>query len=276
MTNEPVVIAYNGSHHCNLALHWAVEWAALLKRPLVAVVADPTPLRHSGAAGWDEETMDRVRARAEEELRDVPDTTVEMHKGPVMAVLLAAAARATLIVVGSRGHGQVAGTLIGSVSQHLARHAACPVVVVRPAAQPAPSRIVVGVDGSGGCADALEFACRRAELTGEPVVAVHGWRLGNVPVDKHGDVPATLVTRMADQERLLAKSIDGLAEKFPDVELRTESIPVVAGHALADASITASLVVVGSRGRGAFEGLLLGSVSQYVLQHAHCPVAIVR
>ncbi|MGL5825999.1 MAG: universal stress protein, partial [Nocardioides sp.] len=66
------------------------------------------------------------------------------------------------------------------------------------------------------------------------------------------------------------------SEKFPDVDLVTESIPVAAGRALADASLTASLVAVGSRGRGAFPGLMLGSVSQYVLGRAHCPVAIVR
>jgi nucleotide-binding universal stress UspA family protein len=191
-------------------------------------------------------------------------------------VLLDAAADAGLLVVGSRGHGQVAGLVAGSVSQHLARHAACPVVVARPVAHPAASRIVVGVDGSGGSDAALEFACRRAELTGENVVVVHGWRDGSATGTTRREVPEQFMERIAEEERQLSEAVAGVQGDHPDVRLVPEAIPVVAWRALADASAAATLLVVGSRGRGAFTGMLLGSVSQQVRHHAQCPVAVVR
>lgn len=181
-----------------------------------------------------------------------------------------------MLVVGSHGHGRVAEALIGSVSQHVARHASCPVVVVREPAQTEAARIVVGIDGSGGSAAALEFACRRAELTDEVVVAVHAWKIGQVLVDGRGLLPETIGPMLDDHELLLSESVAGVRTDHPDVTLIEEAIAVAPGQALVDASETASLVVTGSRGRGAFAGMLLGSVSQEVLGRAHCPVAIIR
>jgi nucleotide-binding universal stress UspA family protein len=149
-------------------------------------------------------------------------------------------------------------------------------VVARPVAHPAASRIVVGVDGSGGSDAALEFACRRAELTGEDVVVVHGWRDGRATGTTRREVPDEFMDRIAREERQLAEAVAGFRSAHPGVRLEPEAIPVVAWRALADASAAATLVVVGSRGRGAFSGMLLGSVSQQVLQHAQCPVAVVR
>ena len=91
MTRAPVVVAYDGSPHSTLALQWAIESAALFEQPLAAVIAAPTH-RHSGAAAErDEHQMELVRSQAAEEVRDVPGATVELRKGAVMAVLLAAA-----------------------------------------------------------------------------------------------------------------------------------------------------------------------------------------
>lgn len=200
----------------------------------------------------------------------------ERRSATVVPELLAAAQHASILVVGSHGRGRVADALIGSVSQHLARHAPCPVVVVREPAATSANRIVVGIDGSGGSAAALEFACRRAEFTGEIVVAVHAWKAGRVLVDRQGQLPDTIGSTIEDSELLLGESVAGVRAEHPDVTLLQESIPVAPGPALADASATASLVVVGSRGRGAFTEMLLGSVSHELLCRAHCPVAIVR
>jgi len=181
-----------------------------------------------------------------------------------------------MLVVGSHGHGRVTEALLGSVSQHVARHASCPVVVVREPTRSEAARIVVGIDGSGGSAAALEFACRRAELTGEAVVAVHAWKIGQVLVDGRGLLPDTIGPMLDDHELLLSESVAGVRADHPDVTLLEEAIAVAPGQALVDASKTASLVVTGSRGRGAFAGMLLGSVSHEVLGRAHCPVVIIR
>ena len=134
----------------------------------------------------------------------------------------------------------------------------------------------MGVDGSGGSDAALEFACQRAGLTGETVAVLHGWRDGRATGTTRREVPSEFMARIAEEERLLAEAIAGVQADHPDVALEPLAIPVVAWRALTDASATASLVVVGSRGRGAFAGMLLGSVSQQVIQHADCPVAVVR
>jgi nucleotide-binding universal stress UspA family protein len=161
--------------------------------------------------------------------------------------------------------------VLGSVSQHVTRHASCPVVVVRAPYHPDAERVVVGVDGSTGSRKALEFAFDHASRSGAPVTAIHAWRDG-----ARGDAREGLVEEIRAAERILAEALAGFADQYPDVKVTTEAVPVVPQRVLADASQAASLVVVGSRGLGAFAGLLLGSVSQSVLHHAQCPVAVVR
>jgi nucleotide-binding universal stress UspA family protein len=273
-----IVVAYDGSPDSQTALTWAVRTALMTERPVTAVVATATDdLAPQRALLWGE-PLEEVRASAERILGEamLADTAVELRPGPAVPVLLEASENAAMLVAGSRGHGQVAGAIAGSVSQHLARHAVCPVVVVRPPAHPGVSRIVVGVDGSGGSDAALEFACQRAELTGEEVTVVHGWRDGGATGTTRREVPAEFMERIAEEERLLAEAVAGVHVAHPDVHLEPVAVPVVAWRALADASGAASLLVVGSRGRGAFAGMLLGSVSQQVLHHAQCPVAVVR
>jgi nucleotide-binding universal stress UspA family protein len=273
-----IVVAYDGSPDAQAALAWAVRTALPTEQAVVAVIATATddlvPER-SLLAG---DHLDEAKESAERLLGEslLAETAVELRPGPVVTVLLQAAEDAAMLVVGSKGHGQVAGAVIGSVSQHLARHAPCPVVVVRPVTHPAARRIVVGVDGSGGSDAALEFACRRAEVTGEDVVVLHGWRDGTAVGTTRREIPSEFMDRIAEEERLLAEAVAGVRTDHPDVHLESEAIPVVAWRALADASAAATLVVVGSRGRGAFTGMLLGSVSQQVLHHAQCPVAVVR
>ena len=277
-THGGIVVAYDGSPDAQTALTWAARTAVQTQQRVVAVVATATDeLMPQRALLWGDKLAD-VQATAERIIGEVPltDAAVELRPGPVVPVLLEAAQGAALLVAGSRGHGQVAGTVTGSVSQHLARHATCPVVVARPVAHPAAHRIVVGVDGSGGSDAAVEFACRRAEITGEDVVLIHGWRDNSATGTTRREVPAAFMERIAEEERLLAEAVAGVRAEHPDVHLIPEAIPVVAWRALADASAAATLVVVGSRGRGAFAGMLLGSVSQQVLHHADCPVAVVR
>lgn len=133
-----------------------------------------------------------------------------------------------------------------------------------------PGRIVVGVDGSTASVKALHWACAQAELLDGTVEAVTSW---SVPTQYGNDFSAhqfdwagiaqqTLDTA-ADEVGSLAKSQRSLVQGSP-------------AHVLVDASVGAELLVVGSRGHGGFAGLLLGSVSEYVITHAHCPVLVIR
>jgi nucleotide-binding universal stress UspA family protein len=135
-------------------------------------------------------------------------------------------------------------------------------------------RIIVGIDGSPSSLDALSWGARQAELTraGLEVVtcwewpSTYGWA---VPIpddfDPEGDIRGTLETAVAP-----------LRTAHPGVGVEGR---VVRGHPapiLVEASKGADLLVVGSRGHGEFVGMVIGSVSEYCAEHAHCPVLVHR
>lgn len=267
-----ILVAYDGSADAELALGWAAEEARATGRGLHVVAVDDAI-----TSPWGAEAVHRgeeVLAGVEEQLGDL-DVELETRVGHVTGELLRASVSDDLLVVGSRGHTRADDLLIGSVSQHLARHAPCPVVVVRPTRGADARRIVVGVDGSATSSAALEQACRRAERTGETVVALHAWRTHAPSTDVWSSEPR-VQKGLADREILLAESVAGMRVDHPDVAIEQEAVPVAPVRCLVDASRSASLLVVGSHGLGFFGGLLLGSVSQGVLQRAECPVAVVR
>jgi nucleotide-binding universal stress UspA family protein len=138
--------------------------------------------------------------------------------------------------------------------------------------QPGPGRIVVGVDGSSYSEEALRWAIGQARLTGQPVDAVMSWR---VPAD-YGVTPLAVFDWEGDAATLLTSTVAKVVEP-PDADRVSQR--VVMGHpakVLLDAAEDAALLVVGSRGRGGFTGMLLGSVSQHVIARAACPVVVVR
>jgi nucleotide-binding universal stress UspA family protein len=135
----------------------------------------------------------------------------------------------------------------------------------------------VGVDGSPASDSALGFAFEEASLRGTGLTVVHAWTM---PVSTGpGDI-LPLVYDIdevnAEETRLLAETVAGWQEKYPDVRVHRVVAHGAPAHELVQRSAGAELLVVGSRGRGGFRGLLLGSVSQAAIHHAQCPVAVVR
>lgn len=133
--------------------------------------------------------------------------------------------------------------------------------------------IVVGVDGSDSSRAALVWAARQAELTGEQLVVVATWEW---PPNYGAPMqwPATMDLEQ-DARDLLKEAVEAvIGDRRIDVEQRVLHGPAPA--VLEDESRLASLVVVGCRGHGEFTGMLLGSVSEHLATHAHCPVVIVR
>jgi nucleotide-binding universal stress UspA family protein len=269
-----IVVGYDGSGDSELALDWADQLAAEQGRPLRVLVSevDPTQVLEA-TSDWHAAKIAQLESDARDRLAGARsrETSIEVIGVPPSQALIDASAKAVTVVIGARGHSLLSGVVLGSVSQHVTRHSSCPVVVVRAPYHPDADRVVVGVDGSTGSRKALEFAFDHASRSGSPVTAVHAWRNA-----ARGDTGEGLVEEIRAAERVLAEALAGFADQYPDVKVTTEAIPVVPQRVLADASQSASLVVVGSRGLGAFAGLLLGSVSQSVLHHAQCPVAVVR
>ena len=132
------------------------------------------------------------------------------------------------------------------------------------------SRIVVGVDGSAASLDALRWAARQAELTGARIEALATW---TYPYST-GFGGAVADFDLAGATRQVLDQ--ALAQVETDVPVTGRVAEGSAPLELIEASRTADLLVLGSRGHGAFTGMLLGSVSQHCVSHAHCPVVVVR
>ena len=133
-----------------------------------------------------------------------------------------------------------------------------------------PQRIVVGIDGSASSIDALRWAVRQAQLTGSVVEALMVWQYPG------GVVPAGVEDFEAESRRALDGAIEGAFSGAPPVDVTRvveEGEPAIT---LVDRATHAALLVIGSRGHGAFVGMLIGSVSQYCVTHAHCPVVVLR
>ncbi|MDG6105929.1 universal stress protein [Dactylosporangium aurantiacum] len=288
-----VVVGVDGSSESIAAVEWAALDAARRQRGLHLIHAYAWPVVHPPLGAQPTAALRKaVRKAADRILRaavaraaavaaGVPVTTATALE-PAATALVKASQRADVVVVGSRGLGGFSGLLLGSVGVQLAAHAACPVVVIRSAAGdddagPEAGHVIVGVDGSHNADRAMRFALEQASFRGAGLTAVHTyvWPDTTGP----GDMLPLVYDRADlrdDERRALAESVAGWADKFPDVEVRQSTVRGGAAAVLTRLSRGAELMVVGSRGRGGFTGLLLGSVSQALIHHAGCPVAVVR
>ena len=279
--SAPVVVGYDGSSDGDLAFSWGERIAAAEQRPLRVVIGDlrTTDVLEITARPYRERLRAvEERARERAELSPVEDVSVEVVPGAPASSLIAASQGARLVVVGGQGHGAVFGLLIGSVSQHVARHAACPVLVTRPPRDPDANRVVVGVDGSAHSRQSVGFAAEQAAMAGATLTVVHvvPFNAGVASTALFGDPAVYARDLRAEGAKVIEEQVSGVRESHPELTLVPEVALGAPGRVLSDASRAASLVVVGSRGVGEFAGMLLGSVSGAVLHHARCPVAVVR
>jgi nucleotide-binding universal stress UspA family protein len=282
-----IVVGVDGSPNSDLALDWAVQEATRKKLPLHIIHAFSFgyPMTNIGigyAIDGFSELADDVRkdaiSRASHADPELVITWDQPASGPASA-LVTASETADTVVLGVRGMSAARGLLMGSVSVQVAAHAHCPVVVVHelpnPAAAGAP--VVVGVDGSASSTNAIAYAYEQAFLRGVGLTAVHAWWLDSIEGAAASAIWTVDWHQFATEEQaLVAESLAGWQEKYPDVAVRRHSVPGLPVEALVRQSENACLVVVGSRGRGGFAGLLLGSVSQGVMHRSHCPVAVVH
>lgn len=135
--------------------------------------------------------------------------------------------------------------------------------------------VVVGVDGSKASDAALEWAAEEARMRGATLRVVHSWALPSWSYSAYLPPASFDDVEPAAREDLDRQVVQVLGP-HPAVPVEQELREGPAAEQILEAAADAVLVVVGSRGRGGFAGLLLGSVSAQVVQHAHCPVTIVR
>jgi nucleotide-binding universal stress UspA family protein len=277
-----VVVGYNGRSHSRAALEWGAAEAARRYAPLMVLFAanypgmtvEPGPgilHRDPGALEAAEEVTARGVAEAQRAYSDVLVVGATEVTSPAQA-LTEASRHALMVVLGSRGYGRIAGALLGSVAFGVSARAASPVVVVKDQAADrlvGPGhRVVVGTDGSAAAAAAVDFAAERAAAGGaelEIISCTGGHQVRDVDEDDLRSASDRIARAAADRARTAR----------PELTITTRIEDCPAEITLIDAAADAGLVVVGTRGRGAFAGMLLGSVSHAVIHGADCAVAVI-
>jgi nucleotide-binding universal stress UspA family protein len=284
-----ILVAIDGSESALHAAHWAAAEATRRGRGLTIahaydwplpnyrpVVVDPEVL-HASVVSTAKATL-AAAVGAVTEAAPTLSVTAELVSGSAVTALLDLTRRAELLVLGSRGLGGFTSLLVGSVAVELVAYGHCPVVVVR-GDQPVPGApVVVGVDGSPVSELAVALAFDEAAARGCDLVAVHTWADTAVLFGLGGGYGQALDwTSLAEEaETLLTESLAGWHEKYPGVTVRRVVERDQPANVLLEAARGAQLLVVGSRGRGGFTGLTLGSVSQALIHHSPCPVMIAR
>jgi nucleotide-binding universal stress UspA family protein len=274
-TRYGIVAGYDGSPGAAQALRWAAREAWARGTTLTVSLAwTPDHIE----LPTESDLCDLARQHGQEILtRGLPyaETVLgpgrvhpDLAAGPAAQVLCERSRGAEMVVVGSRGHGELPGLRLGSVSWQVAEHASGRVVVVRGAWRPAnrvPGPVVLGADGSPAGQAAITFAFEEAALRVVPLVTVCALT----------DAPGRLGgSRQVEEDFDHALAV--AAKEYPDVSVVRQVLPGTPRAALLSAAAGAQLLVVGARGRGGFDEMSLGSIAQAVLLYAPGPVAVVR
>jgi nucleotide-binding universal stress UspA family protein len=283
-----IVVGVDLSPSSQGALNWAADTAAVYGVPLTVLVAHPDAEGDVEVAEYAEDLEGGVQTAVAGVRARHPDLVVHGVRYPTPPVqsLLTASGTAQLLVIGARGWEGFTGLLVGSTALNVVPYAKCPVVVVHPAPPvdtvgsgaptaegPHAGQVVLGYDGSVSANAAAAVAIRHAAALGTGLVAitVHH-RRRSVEVRQVDPVAAGPGSPTASFWAPVI--LDGNA--FPSVPITYWEAEGRPGAVLVEQSRGAQLLALGSRGRGGFRGLVMGSVSQQLLAHAPCPVGVLH
>lgn len=290
-STHPVVVGVDGSESALVAVRWAADEATRRGARLQIAHANLWPTVRMPAGHYPIEYQQPLLERSRQLLATAVRTARERQPGLEISsalvtttpidLLVAESGTAQLLVLGALGVGGVIGLLAGSVAIGVVSHAHCPVAVIRgkvlDTAPPSEGPVVVGVDGSVAGVPALRYAFDAASRLGAPLVAVHTW--SDVAIDAPRGEPVWTIDwdqLQQEEQRVLAERLAGWQEEYPDVKVHRVVAKDRPVRALLEAAEAAQLVVVGSRGRGGFTGMLLGSTSHALAHHCPCPLVVVR
>ncbi|MDR3661385.1 MAG: universal stress protein [Mycobacterium sp.] len=284
-----IVVGVDGSPASDAAVWWAGREAAMRAAALhivhvlsaaeVAWPATPAPV---GLVGWQQEQARTIVADAITIAEDgigqqgAVQISSEVVFSRIVPALVEMAEHAQMIVVGCRGRGAFERRLLGSVSFGLAHHARCPVAVVHDEGlairHPGQAPVLLGTDRSPAAQSATALAFDEASRRGVELVVVNAWT--DVGAEALPDVDWPVLKSLED--KILAEHLAGWQREYPDVAVRRDVVFDQPARQLVEHADSAQLIVVGRRGRGGFMGMLLGSVSEAVVQSARIPVIVAR
>jgi len=283
-----ILVCVDGSAASDAAVVWGVGEAIMRRLPITlmhvippVIVGWPVGPLYADMPEWQKDNAQHAIDHARKTLRasvgesEPPETRTEIVYSSVVPALIDASKDAWMIVAGSQGLGALGRLLLGSVTTGLAHHAHCPVAVIHSNGSAAPDSkapVLLGIDGSPASEGATALAFDEASRRGVGLLALHVWSdVGVFPV-----LGMDWRDRESEGQEILAERLAGWQERYPDVRVERLLFCDKPSQWLLKQSEHAQLVVVGSRGRGGFPGMLLGSVSSAVVQAAKVPVIVVR
>ncbi|MBB1500492.1 universal stress protein [Propioniciclava sp. MC1683] len=287
-----IVVGTDLSGRAQEAVAWAAHRAAARKVPLLIVLAlpeVPIPRRsrlfdamvtgdyHGYLAGNAKAKLEELAAKARELHPELEVETVA-EEGLGSYVLAQASKKALLVVVGARGANAPAKVrALGGTADAVVAHAHGPVAVITDHGSPTPDGpVVVGVDDSPESDAALALAADEAAARGVPLRAIHAWDVAPWMMGPMGVTAMQSLPPVSRLKERIEEIVAPVVADHPGLEHTVEVVEARPSAALAEASVGASELVVGSRGLGGFTGLLLGSTSKEVLRDADCPVIVTR
>lgn len=284
-----VVVGVDGSPESEHAVLWAAEEACHEHRRLTLVHTEKTvsanELAWLAQAGIPprqvedeirvdaERIMQRARSLAADRYPEAPIETV-IGYGDARKQLLELAAGASMVVVGTRGHGTVAALLLGSVSAALVRHSPAPVAVVRANPTPTTRGVVIAADGSEASLDPIEQAFREASERHLPLTIAHCLWDGLMAQVRWAPVADN--DPVGDDARVrIAESVAGMGEKYPDVSVEVLLARGAIDAFLVDVSSDFDLLVLGRPPRSLGQRLTLSGLTTSIAEHARSTVLVV-
>lgn len=287
-TKHGILVCVDGSAASDTAVAWATNEAIMRQLPITLMhvvepvaVGWPVGQLYPDMPEWQKENGQQVIDQACKTFNtnlgasQSPEMRTEIAYSSVVPTLIDASQEASMIVAGSQGLGTLGRLLLGSVTTGLIHHAHCPVAVIHSDAGSDPDSdapVLLGIDGSPASEAAIALAFDEASRRGVELVALHAWSdVGVMPI-----LGMDWRDNEAKGQEILAERLAGWQEQYPDLRVKRLIFCDKPSRWLLQESERAQLVVIGSRGRGGFAGMLLGSVSSTVAQTATVPVIVVR
>lgn len=284
----PILVGIDDSAASHDAVAWAADEASRCRLPLTLVHAGYYLYEPALSAATVTEAAREIDAYGRKIVNKAVQTVSDIDPGVQVStrldtksaanLLISLSESASMLVVGSHAEGSITGAILGSISQTVAAHAHCPVVVVNHSqlANAEPRKVVVvGISPTPGGQQALRFAFEQARQRECSLVAVRSWGdfgWGSLALTGNEVV---LQDWQAAESKLLEDCLSAIAGEFPDVTVQRRLVGVRAQWALGEAAIGADLLVVGCHRPDDHWFSRMGPVASWLLHRSPCPIAIV-
>lgn len=279
--NKPIVVGFNASAGSEAALTWALQRAGSYKLPVTIIHAvddrwmSPDFQYHELIRQSGMDMLQKAQASAAEQAPDVK-VDIQLRHGSGGSVLREVSKEASIVVVGEHDKHWMDGGPLTDRALQIVSASEIPTAVI-PLKRGSGHGVVVGVDGSEESLQAVDFAAAEADRGGDELTVVLAFRRPARWIENQLPKSGLAETILEEDRIVLAESVAGLADKYPDLVVHQKLEPdTEPAKALVEAAKDARLLVIGSRGRGGFSRMVLGSTAHAVLLNLPCPTIVTR